>query len=358
MKNGLIAVRNIKNYFTDEASGIIGALVDGGYFFDKILCVSDEDEREFAQAFVECKNFFENVFIVAEGEKLPSLREKVCAVLKIQATDANLIEADKKTFFFLKNGKEGAAVAAGEVVPYLDRKYSVRHDRMVVRAVGVPAERLENVIGEAKERSGKQLSYNLSEKHGDVRLEILYDSNSPKMLIDDVVRVVVNGLNDYLYAVDDTPLNERIFEILKLRGLRLSLAESFTGGGVAKRLIEVSGISSVLFESIVAYDNASKMKRLGVTQYTLMRQGAVSDETAYEMAAGLIASGDCSVSLSTTGIAGPQSDNTGKPVGLCYIAVGTKESVFVYKYLFKGDREEITQRAINQALFLLYKQIK
>ena len=76
------------------------------------------------------------------------------------------------------------------------------------------------------------------------------------------------------------------------------------------------------------------------------------------MAAGLIASVDCGVSLATKGIAGPKSDNTGKPVGLCYIAVGLKESVYVYKYIFKGSREDITQRAINQALFLLYRQIK
>ena len=75
------------------------------------------------------------------------------------------------------------------------------------------------------------------------------------------------------------------------------------------------------------------------------------------MAAGLLATGNCTVALATTGIAGPQSDDTNKPVRLCYIAAGTKEAIYVYKYLFKGTREEITKRAIDQALFLLYKQI-
>lgn len=359
MKNGCIVIRNIKDYF--DGSGfaeIVSALVDGGYFIDKIFAVSEEDEREFAQTFAECKNFFENVFVIAEADKLASLRAQACSVLKRPPTDETRIESDKKTFFFLQKGEAGAAYVRGEAVAYLDAKYAVKHDRMVVRAVGVPAERIKNVLADAKALSGDRLAYNLSEKWGDLRLEILYDSDSPKMLIDGVMRVVAGGLNDYIYAVEDTPLNERIYEILKLRGLRLSVAESFTGGGVAKRLIEVPGISSVLFESVVAYDNGSKMARLGVSQYTLMRQGAVSDETAYEMAAGLIATGNCSVSLATTGIAGPKSDNTGKPVGLCYIAVGLKESVFVYKYIFKGSREDITQRAINQALFLLYKQIK
>lgn len=76
------------------------------------------------------------------------------------------------------------------------------------------------------------------------------------------------------------------------------------------------------------------------------------------MAAGLIASGCCTVSVATTGIAGPASDNTNKPVGLCYLAVGTAESVYVYKYIFEGSREEVTERAINQTLFLLYKKIR
>ena len=96
----------------------------------------------------------------------------------------------------------------------------------------------------------------------------------------------------------------------------------------------------------------------------LLRSGArvgdlivVSGELG-TMAAGILANGVCNVSLATTGIAGPKSDNTNKPVGLCFIAVGLWDNVFVYKYMLEGDREEITRRAINQSLFLLYKQIK
>jgi nicotinamide mononucleotide (NMN) deamidase PncC len=76
------------------------------------------------------------------------------------------------------------------------------------------------------------------------------------------------------------------------------------------------------------------------------------------MAAGLIATGDCDVSIATTGLAGPKSDRSMLPIGLCYIAVGTKEKVFVYRYKFDGDRETITKTAIQYALFLAYKQVK
>lgn len=359
MKNGCIVLRNIKNYYTEgEIADSISSLIDGGYFIDKMFVLSDADEREFAQTFAECKNFFENVFVLAEENKLSLFREQACDILGVRPADEVRADLDQKSFFFLKTGAAGAAYIRNEAIPYLDEKYAISHARMVIRAVGVPPEKLKNVIAEAEKQSGKELVYNLSEKWGDQRIEILYDSNSPKMMVDGVMRIVVDGLNEYIYAVEDTPLATCIFEILKLRNMRLALAESFTGGGIAKKLVEIPGISAVLYEGIVAYDNGAKIKRLGVTQMTLLRHGAVSDETAYEMAAGLIAAGNCNVSVSTTGIAGPQSDDTGKPVGLCYIAVGLRESVYVYKYVFKGSREDITQRAINQALFLLYKQIK
>ena len=76
------------------------------------------------------------------------------------------------------------------------------------------------------------------------------------------------------------------------------------------------------------------------------------------MAAGLIADGHCDLAVATTGIAGPQSDGTEKPVGLCYIAVGTREQVRVFRYRLNGDRDTITNTAVNLALFLAYREIK
>ena len=76
------------------------------------------------------------------------------------------------------------------------------------------------------------------------------------------------------------------------------------------------------------------------------------------MATGLLTAGDCDIAVSTTGIAGPNSDNTLKPVGLNYIGVGMKNGVHVFKYELKGDREEITETAKNTALFLAIKNLK
>ena len=357
MKNACIVLRNNRIPLNgQEFEGGISALLQGGYAADKVYILSQSDPHEFMQTAVECKNFFDNVLVFCEESSRAGVRAKVCEILKVEQSAASVIRADSKAFFCLPFGETGAGIVRAEVLPFLDEKYSVRHAQSVIRAVGVPAERKKALLAQLRNMTG--ISVSDSERDGDLRLEILYNDDSPKMAVDEAVRLAAESLNDYTYAVDDTPLNRRIYEMLKLRGMKLSVAESFTGGGVAKKLIEVPGVSEVLFESIVAYDNGSKMRRLGVQQSTLARCGAVSDDTAYEMAAGLIATGNCSVSLATTGIAGPASDNTNKPVGLCYIAVGTRETVFVYKYIFKGGREDITRRAINQALFLLYKQIK
>ena len=189
-------------------------------------------------------------------------------------------------------------------------------------------------------------------------IEVFYDENVSKRVADEIMRVFADGLKDCIYAMDDTPLAEQVVNLLKLRGKKLSVAESFTGGGIAKAITSVSGASEVYFEGINAYNERSKIKRLGVSDYTLNSFGAVSDNTVYEMAAGLIATGDCDLAIATTGLAGPKTDRSMLPVGLCYLAVGTQEKVLVYRYKFDGTREQITKTAIQYALFLAYKQLK
>ena len=231
-------------------------------------------------------------------------------------------------------------------------------DQTVLRCVGAADAHIQALIARAKTVDERKITYQRTRKFDEDVLRISYDENISKRLIECVIRIFAEGLTDCLYAMDDTPLEEQLVTLLKLRGKMLSVAESFTGGGVGKRIVSVSGASEVFFEGLNTYNELSKIKRLGVSEYTLKTFGAVSDQTAYEMAAGLIQSGDCDISIATTGIAGPKSDRTMLPVGLCYIAVGTKERVFVYRYKFDGSREEITEKAINYALFLAYKQLK
>jgi nicotinamide-nucleotide amidase len=158
--------------------------------------------------------------------------------------------------------------------------------------------------------------------------------------------------------VEDTPLEKMLIELLRLRRKKIAVAESFTGGGVGRRIVSVSGASEVYVEGLNTYAESAKMRRLGVSEYTLRSQGAVSEQTAYEMAAGLLEQGGCDVSIATTGLAGPNSDGSGVPVGTCCIAIGLDDNVYVYRYTLQGGREEVTETAISYALFLACKQLK
>ncbi|MBE5757253.1 MAG: CinA family protein, partial [Clostridiales bacterium] len=148
-----------------------------------------------------------------------------------------------------------------------------------------------------------------------------------------------------------------IIELATFPEVKISVAESFTSGKVASSIISISGASEFFYEGIVAYSNDSKIERLGVKESTLIEKGAVSTETAYEMAVGLLMKGKSDIVIATTGIAGPTSEGD-KPVGLGYIAVGTMQGVHVYKNVFNGDRKTITETAKNTALFLVIQNLK
>ena len=225
-----------------------------------------------------------------------------------------------------------------------------------IRTVAAPVEAVNGALTKLKDAC-PNVSINLRESFGDLTIEIGND-DIDKSIYQKAHRELVAALNDYIYALEDIPLCERLFQLLKLRKATISVAESFTGGGISKRLVEISGIGEGYLEGLITYSNKSKIARLGVKEETLEKYGAVSAQTAYEMAYGLLATGNCNLAIATTGIAGPKSDGTKRPVGLIYIAVGNEEHISVYEYNLKGSRQSITETAINIALFLAFKKLK
>ena len=123
-------------------------------------------------------------------------------------------------------------------------------------------------------------------------------------------------------------LSTKLSEILKERGLTISTAESCTGGLVAKTITDISGVSEVYYGSVVSYDNSVKENVLGVKKETLDTVGAVSAETASQMAMGVKACLKTDIGISTTGIAGPGGATPGKPVGTVYIGIAFGDNVY------------------------------
>lgn len=340
---------------------VIGAFEKNGYTFSELRVFYEDGEVRLKTAISELKSAFDNLVVVVDSVALSQNRNALTAYYKENpqsGVDGSCIFADKeKTLFLLSS--EGGEFITSACVPYLQRKYGQRCEKLTVRLMGAGERHVQNVLDTVRQMDkGGELTIRRLREYDEEIIDLYYGEKTPKMLVDDVMRMFADAFADTVYAMDDTPLNEQLVRLLKLRGRKLSVAESFTGGGIAKAITSVSGASAVYFEGLNTYDERSKIKRLGVSEYVLNTMGAVSEQTAYEMAAGLIATGDCDLSIATTGLAGPKSDRSMLPVGLCFIAVGTRERVFVYRYKFDGSREEITQKAIRYAMFLAYKHLK
>ena len=141
--------------------------------------------------------------------------------------------------------------------------------------------------------------------------------------------------------------------ITRLSGKTLVTAESCTGGGIGAALTAVPGSSKVYKGGIISYTNAVKVKQLGVDPELLDRVGAVSALVAEAMAIGVRKSLDADVSVSVTGLAGPDGDDFGNPVGTVYIGYADSETSFSREYHFSGDREAVRNQAIESALRLI-----
>jgi nicotinamide-nucleotide amidase len=156
---------------------------------------------------------------------------------------------------------------------------------------------------------------------------------------------------------DELALAETVLELSRARGLTLATAESCTGGLVGARLTEVPGASDAYVGGIVAYSDDVKRGQLAVRTETLRDHGAVSAETAAEMAAGARRALAADLAVAVTGIAGPGGATREKPVGLVYIAVDSPEGASTEKLQLEGDRHAIRARAADAALRLLHRHL-
>ncbi len=141
-----------------------------------------------------------------------------------------------------------------------------------------------------------------------------------------VIEEIKSRFSDFIYAVDEPNIETALVKLLKKHNLKISLAESCTGGYAAKRITDISGSSQVFDCGIVSYSNEIKHKILGVSEENLEKYGAVSESVARQMAEGVKRISGADFGVGITGIAGPLSDNTNKPVGLSYVAVSFKDT--------------------------------
>ena len=186
-------------------------------------------------------------------------------------------------------------------------------------------------------------------------------SGNDEMLVDEICGnlkfELEKVLGDSVFGYGEDELSDVVGKLLAGNKKTVTFAESCTGGLIAKKITDTAGSSVYFKSSVVTYSNESKIKYLGVREETLQNFGAVSEETAKEMAEGAINAAGCDYAVSATGIAGPGGGSKDKPAGLVYIGIASGKETRAFKYIFSGNRKDVRIRAANTALDLLRRKI-
>lgn len=198
-------------------------------------------------------------------------------------------------------------------------------------------------------------------KTGEVHVRVTAsapDRETADKLIRPVVKEIKKRLGICVYSTKaEETLEMAVVRLLKKYELTVATAESCTGGLVSGRIVNVPGASDVFREGFVTYSNKAKRKHLDVSKNTLKKYGAVSKETAKEMAIGGAFATDSDLCVAITGLAGPDGGTEEKPVGMVYMACCLGGKVTVEKYQFKGNRQKIREQSVVRALDLVRRTI-
>ncbi len=285
-----------------------------------------------------------------------------CKVLyNANGTAPGIIIEEKGTCMILLPGPPNELVPMfqEQVYPYLRSRQPEVICSKMVKLCGIGESAAETAILDLlAERNPTVAPY---AKTGEVHLRITAkaaDEETAGSMIAPVEEELYRRFGDCVYTDDpDVTLEEAVAKLLESHGLTISTAESCTGGLLAGRLVNVPGISGNFKEGYITYSNEAKEKLLGVSHATLEAYGAVSPQTAAEMAEGGAKAARADLCVSVTGIAGPEGGTQEKPVGLVYIGCYCRGRVFTEKKLYSGSRSKIREYSVASALTFLRKVI-
>ncbi len=272
-----------------------------------------------------------------------------------------VVEKDGKTAILLP-GPPGELypMVEKQLCPYLQNKNSDVILSQMIKICGYGESKVEETILDLidKQTNPTLATYaKLKEVHLRVTARAASEEEAKKLL-KPVVKEIKKRFGDAVYTTDENEtLQDAVVKLLKKHELTVTTAESCTGGLLAGTLVSVPGVSDVFKEGFVTYSNKAKRRHLDVSKSTLRKYGAVSAQTAKEMAKGGVFATDADVCVAITGLAGPDGATPEKPVGLVYIACYMNDKVQVEEFHFKGNRQKIREQSVVQALDLLRRSI-
>jgi nicotinamide-nucleotide amidase len=270
-----------------------------------------------------------------------------------------IMERDKPVFLLPGVPHEMQALAAEFVVPFLRGRATGAVEVVTLRTTGVPesvlAERIGNLPGSWP---GSALAYLPSPGGVDLRVTVAgSDAGVVAEVAQAVRRELLERVGEVVFVEGQQGLEEVVGALLLERGYRLAVAESCTGGLLAKRITDVPGSSRYFERGFVCYSNEAKIELLGVSPETLRAHGAVSAPAAEEMARGARERAGVHVAASITGVAGPEGGSDEKPVGTVFVGLASERGEAVRRFRFLGDRRLVRERSAQAALELLRRHL-
>lgn len=272
-----------------------------------------------------------------------------------------ILEADGKTAILLPGPpNEMKPMFDRDIAPYLNSLQPEGIYSKMVKICSVGESRAETMILDLLEQQSNPTIAPYA-KTGEVHLRVTARAageEQAEALMKPVMDELFRRFGDKIFTTrEDVTLEEAVVELLKEKNFTLTTAESCTGGLLAGRIMNVAGASSVYCEGYITYADAAKEKLLGVNKSTLESYGAVSRETAHEMAEGAAKAANADAAVSVTGIAGPGGGTEEKPVGLVYIGCYVRGRVRIEEFYLTGNRQKNRDYAVVRALTLLREEL-
>ena len=312
----------------------------------------------------EIRRYFDNVFHrpMPACNRRQAMLPQGCTVLHnpVGTAPGCIFTADGVTAVLLPGvPHECRYLAEHAVLPWLRGQSGGVIRSRDLHVFGLTEPRVQELLGDLMDRA-ENPSLAPYAKPGEVMLRLTAKGESPQDCQERMAplfRDVRSRLGDCLYGVDVSSLEEVVITRLRQKGLTLSAAESCTGGLIAKRLTDVAGASAAFLGGVVSYTNAVKAGVLGVPRDLLEQYGAVSEPVARAMAEGVRRLTGSDLSVSVTGLAGPDGDDRGNPVGTVYVGLSWQGGSLVRRLALGGDRSRIRLLAASSALDMIRRHL-
>lgn len=296
-----------------------------------------------------------------ETNKKQAYMPEGCIILQNNCGTAPglIVEDGGKTAILLPGPpKEMNPMFEESVKPWLKEKTGSTIKSRTLKMIDIGESNMAAAVSDLMDGENPTVAPYAKEGESELRITAMAKTeDEADSLIEPVAKEIYARLGEYIYGEDDTTLVEALVKKLIEKKLTISTAESCTGGLIASEITSVAGSSEIFGSGYVTYANSAKMKMLGVEDKTLADFGAVSEQTAKEMAEGAKAASGADIAVSVTGIAGPGGGTPEKPVGLVYAALADNDGTIVQKFNLDGSREKVRGRTVKNVLKMVIQRI-